>query len=57
MFNPSTPKKYKAPIGRIAQVQSIQDYSKKQKLKVKDFILKNISETQETEKPNSMTID
>ncbi len=37
MFNPSTPKKYKAPIGRIAQVQSIQDYSKKQKLKVKDF--------------------
>jgi hypothetical protein len=37
MFNPSTSKEYKAPIGRIAQVQSIQDYSKTQRLKVSDF--------------------
>jgi len=37
MFNPSTAKEYKAPIGRISQVQSIQDYSKTQRLKVNDF--------------------
>ena len=38
MFNPSTSKKFKAPVGRIAQVQKIQDYSKTFHIKPTDFI-------------------
>lgn len=37
MFNPSTSKKYKAPIGRIAQVQAIQNYSHTKRVKEVDF--------------------
>ena len=38
MYNPSTSKKFIAPVGRIAQVQKIQDYSKTFHVKTTDFI-------------------
>ena len=37
MFNPSTSRKYKAPVGRIAQVQAIQNYSHTKRVKEIDF--------------------
>lgn len=37
MFNPSTSKKYKPPVGRIAQVQAIQNYSHTKRVKEVDF--------------------
>ena len=37
MNNPSTHKKFIAPVGRISKVQAVQDYSKKQRIKVDDF--------------------
>tara|TARA_R100000655_G_scaffold109684_2_gene164936 strand:+ start:1321 stop:1692 length:372 start_codon:yes stop_codon:yes gene_type:complete len=42
MYNPSTSRKYKAPVGRIAQVQKIQDYSKTFHIKPEDYISKNV---------------
>lgn len=41
MYNPSTSKKFKAPVGRIAQVQKIQGYSKTHHVKVEDYISSN----------------
>jgi len=41
MNNPSTHKKFISPIGRISKVQSVQDYSKKQRVKVDDFFSQN----------------
>ena len=41
MYNPSTSKKFKAPVGRIAQVQKIQGYSKTHHVKVEDYMSSN----------------
>ena len=37
MYNPSTSKKFKSPVGRLAQVQAIQNYSVKRRVKVDDY--------------------
>ena len=37
MYNPSTSKKFVSPVGRLAQVQAIQNYSVKRRIKVDDY--------------------
>lgn len=37
MYNPSTSKKFVSPVGRLAQVQAIQNYSVKRRVKVDDY--------------------
>jgi len=37
MYNPSTSKKFISPVGRLAQVQAIQNYSVKRRIKVDDY--------------------
>ncbi len=37
MYNPSTNKKFKSPVGRLAQVQAIQTYSRTRNIKPEDY--------------------
>lgn len=52
MFNPSTSRKYKAPVGRIAQVQAIQNYSHTKRVKEVDFYSNNVKRNPKAIKKN-----
>ena len=42
MYNPSTNKKFKPPVGRLAQVQAIQNYSKMMRVKPDDYFSSDV---------------
>ena len=52
MNNPSSTKKYKAPIGRLAQVQSIQNYSRTVRLRPQDYMSSDIKRNPKNIKKN-----
>lgn len=42
MYNPSTNKQYKPPVGRLAQVQVIQNYSRMLRVKPEDYFSSDV---------------
>jgi hypothetical protein len=52
MNNPSSTKKYKPPIGRLAKVQSIQNYSRTIRLRPQDYISSDVKRNPKNIKKN-----
>ena len=52
MNNPSSTKKFKAPIGRLAQVQSIQTYSRTIRLRPQDYFSPDVKRNPKNIKKN-----
>ena len=56
MNNPSSTKKFKAPIGRLAQVQSIQTYSRTIRLRPQDYFSPDVKRNPKNIKKNEYSL-